>query len=167
MVLLYAELKMHLGVTYMSIKVSSSQGDLITNLKNRKLHVNDTEAIKMFTKYNYFQLINGLENIFLDTTSPKTFKDVSLLDFQRLYLANQNISRQILIALDDFETRLKTSISYHFTQKHCNSINKTMEYTNKDNYQDISTIENYPLKNEQYARFPSLFSENKFTFFSR
>lgn len=154
----------------MGIKPSKRRQKLIDNLKSRALSVPDNQkALQLLTNLNYFQVINGLENIFLTKNNPKEFNEVAISDFERLYYDSKKIATEISRSLDDFEERLKGSISYHFSQAHCKNINDTMQYTNKNNYRDDAEFDGYPLNSEQYAKIIQTFkateSKNKFLFF--
>ncbi|MGK4094731.1 Abi family protein [Pediococcus pentosaceus] len=154
----------------MGIKPSKSRQNLIDNLDCRLLNIPDNKkALQLLTNLNYFQVVNGLENIFLTTVHPKKFNKVSIFDFERLYYDSKKIATEISRVLDDFEERLKSSISYHFSQSYCMNINDTMQYTNKNNYRDDAEFDGYPLNSEQYAKIIQTFkateSRNKFLFF--
>lgn len=154
----------------MGIKPFKSRQDLIDNLNNRLLTIPDNKkALQILTNLNYFQVINGFENIFLTTVHPKKFNKVSISDFERLYYDNKKIAVAISRALDNFEERLKSSISHHFSQAYCIGINNTMQYTNKSNYRNDSEFDGYPLNSEQYKKIISTFQTNdcqkKFLFF--
>lgn len=154
----------------MGIKPSKSRQNLIDNLEHRLLNISDNEkSLQILTNLNYFQVVNGLENIFLTTNHPKKFSKVSISDFERLYYDSKKIAIAISRVLDDFEERLKSSISYHFSQAYCIDINDTMQYTNKNNYRDDSEFDGYPLNSEQYSKIIQTFkateNKNKFLFF--
>lgn len=159
-----------MGFIEMGVKPSKSRQILIDNLESRLLNVPDnTKALQLLTNLNYFQVINGLENIFLSTNNPKKFNKVSIYDFERLYYDSKKIATEISRSLDDFEERLKGSISYHFSQAYCRNINDTMQYTNKNNYRDATEFVGYPLNSGQYGKIIRTFNETtnskKFLFF--
>lgn len=159
-----------MGFIEMGVKPSKSRQKLIDNLESRLLNVPDnTKAHQLLTNLNYFQVVNGLENIFLTTNNPKKFNKVSISDFERLYYDSKKIATEISRSLDDFEERLKGSISYHFSQAYCIDINDTMQYTNKNNYRNNSDFDRYPLNSEQYRTiirtFQATESKSKFLFF--
>ncbi|CAH1856568.1 Abi family protein [Convivina intestini] len=142
----------------MTIKLSKTRQELINTLKNRGLIVPDNNvALNIFTRLNYFQVINGLENILLDNSNPKRFTHTSINDFVSLYESNQKLSKVILSKLDSFEESLRSSIAYHFTRHNCYDINDTMQYTNVNKYRNISLEHNYPLMDEQYKQYINTF----------
>jgi abortive infection bacteriophage resistance protein len=154
----------------MGIKPFKMRQDLINNLRNRSLNIpSNKKALQLLTDLNYFQVINGQENIFLAKTQPKRFNQESISDFERLYYDNKKIAAAISRALDDFEERLKSSISHHFCQAYCSNINNTMQYTNIQNYRNACQFTQYPLNSEQYGRIIRTFQQTcagkKFLFF--
>lgn len=158
----------------MSIKIKKSNQELISTLKLRNLTI-DVNAEKTLTQVNYFQLINGIENLLLPfdkqtTNGQKKFSSEKFSDFNRIYAFDRELSNTIMNIISVFEMKLKTAIAYHFTESHCNTINTTMEYTNKMNYRDISKIKNYPLTSYKgdsirYQNSYICYSFNKFNLF--
>ena len=54
----------------------------INILKSRGLKIgNEQKAKNILKKYNYFDVINGFESFFLETASPKTYKNTLFTDF--------------------------------------------------------------------------------------
>ncbi|WP_409969320.1 Abi family protein [Bengtsoniella intestinalis] len=117
-------------------KEHKSIEDRITILENRGLKFrNKQRAICILTKYNYFDIINGFESILLSQSSPtKMFDDVYFEDFYDLYQFDMCLKKHTLFLILDIESRLKTSVSYHFTGKYCDTAAKTLEYVNPQNY---------------------------------
>lgn len=136
----------------MAIKTSESRESLKKKLRERKLEFKDEELEKVLIEYNYFNLINGIESILLSNNKPKRFNRVTLNDFLAIYKFNKVLAATILQIIDQVESKLKNSISYHFTQLHCQTLNDTMNYTLKENYVDpkeSSYANNYPFVNYQ------------------
>ncbi len=117
----------------------------ISGLETRKLKFkNKTRAIKILSKYNYFDVINGFESILLNKSSPqKEYKNVYFEDFIDLYRFDMELKKHTLFFIFDIESRLRTSISYHFAQVNCNCVAKTMNYTDPSFYQQPSTSDKY------------------------
>lgn len=120
----------------MGIKTFETRDSLKAKLRSRGLIFNDSELDKILTSHNYFNFFNGLETIFLESSSPKSFNKIKLDDFISLYQFDKEICYILSTCLDSVEEKLKSSISYHFCKRHCNSLNDTMQYTNKDHYMD-------------------------------
>lgn len=128
------------------------------NLKCRCTSYNictcDVKINKFLKEINYFQLFNGLENLLLVSNSPKDFGNVaSVEDFKRIYSFDRELSNEIFKIINIFEEKLQNSIAYHFTESYCNSLENTMQYTNKSNYKDISIDTDYPFSKfrQQYS----------------
>lgn len=158
----------------MGIKTFETRGNLKKNLKNRGLIFNDDKLDKALINYNYFNLFNGLESLFLESSNPKKFDKVKLEDFIDLYQFDKLFTSELFKYLNSIEGKLKSCISHHFTAKYCGTINDTMQYTNKDNYMDpqnsISSSNNYcryhanyPFVNEQNSKIYNEF--NNFSLF--
>lgn len=115
----------------MGIKTFETRTSLNNKLRTRKLIFTDTELDNILISHNYFNLFNGLETIFLESSSPKSYDKIKLHDFLNLYSFDKEIRSILSTCLDSVEEKLKASISYHFCEKHCSSLIDTMQYTNK------------------------------------
>lgn len=136
----------------MAIKQSESRTSLKQKLKSRGVIFEDEKLDNALKQYNYFNLFNGQENLLLSSHSPKYFNKVSLDDFIVLYKFNKKLSATVLEILDNIESKLKNSISHHFTRAHCCSINDTMAYTDRTKFvnpQNGQYANNYPFVNYQ------------------
>lgn len=144
----------------MAIKQSKSRDEIKQKLLNQKLQFDDKELEVALVKYNYFNLINGIENLLLSNKNPKTFNKVTLDDFISIYKFNKKLASSLLEILDNIESKLKNSIAYHFTQTYCLNISDTMNYTLKSNYVNPKCSKysnNYPFVNYQNKRVYSDF----------
>lgn len=148
----------------MSIKIYQSQDEIIKKLQDRGLKFDENNISEVLKKYNYFNLINGIENIFLSSNKPKEFKNVSLDDFVNIYLFDKKLSISILELIYAVEEKLKTSISNHVSAQYCSTLENTMQYTNKNNFMDPKDFnpnsntycrysKNYPFTNYQYKKY--------------
>lgn len=144
----------------MSIKTFETRNSLKQKLRSRNLVFNDKELDEVLISYNYFNLFNGLETIFLESSSPKVYYKIKLHDFINLYQFDKDVCSILSTCLDSVEEKLKSSISYHFCKKHCSSLHNTMQYTNKEHYMDPANnipgtptycrySSTYPFKNYQ------------------
>lgn len=145
----------------MAIKIFETRTSLKNKLQTRGLAFDENTIEETLISHNYFNLFNGLETIFLESSTPKSYNGVKLNDFLNLYQFDKEIRSILSNCLDSVEEKLKASIAYHFCKKHCTSINDTMQYTNKEHYMDpansvIGTPTYCP-----YARvYPFLHSQN-------
>lgn len=125
----------------MGIKTFETREALKNKLHNRKLIFSENELDEVLISHNYFNLFNGLETIFLQTSSPKTYDKVKLIDFINLYQFDKEIRSILSNCLDSVEEKLKASIAYNFCKHHCVSLTDTMQYTNKSNFMNPANNE--------------------------
>ncbi|WP_311530928.1 Abi family protein [uncultured Anaerococcus sp.] len=148
----------------MSIKIYQSQEEIIEKLKSRGLNFDKNNLKDTLKKYNYFNLFNGIENIFLYSNNPKVYKDISLDDFLNIYKFDKKLSITILELIYSVEEKLKNSISNHVSAKYCSKLENTMQYTNKNNFMDPKESDpssdtycrysrNYPFTHYQYKKY--------------
>ena len=147
----------------MGIKTFETRNALKNKLHNRNLIFNDKEMDEILISHNYFNLFNGLETVFLESPSPKSYDKIKLNDFINLYQFDKEIRSILSKCLDSVEEKLKASISYHFCKRHCASLIDTMQYTNKEHYMNPANntvgtptycpySSMYPFKNHQNRR---------------
>ncbi|SYW14879.1 Abi family protein [Oenococcus oeni] len=152
----------------MAIKLSKEIPKLIDTLKERQLLITDDKlASDCLKKTNYFQMINGFENILLPTAlHPKQFNGKEAFeDFEYLYQFDRDLSSTISGCIYNVEESLKTSVAYHFANFYCSGLNDTMQYTNKNNYRNPRWIPDYPFACDNYRFVISDFDE--FIFFKQ
>lgn len=118
----------------MGIKTFETRNALKNKLHNRNLIFAENEMDEILVSHNYFNLFNGLETVFLESSSPKSYDKIKLVDFINLYRFDKEIRSILSNCLDSVEEKLKASISYHFCKRHCTSLIDTMQYTNKEHY---------------------------------
>ena len=138
----------------MSIKTFETRTSIKAKLKSRNLLFNDNELDNILISHNYFNFFNGLETVFLESSSPKSYDKIHLSDFIYLYQFDKEIRSILSICLDSVEEKLKASISYHFCEKHCTSLQDTMQYTNRDHYMNPS---NNIVGTPTYCRYSSTY----------
>ncbi|MFM1538991.1 Abi family protein [Helcococcus bovis] len=106
-------------------------------INDRKLKCSNRDNLKrdLLTK-NYFNFINGFEDIFLSKSNlRKIYKRASYSDFKRLYKLDRMVSVYLFEEITKIETQIKTAISYYFSQKYCSSgLNSNLNYLDKNNY---------------------------------
>ncbi|WP_340850976.1 Abi family protein [Ligilactobacillus salivarius] len=108
-------------------KTLSSQCDIIVNKRKLKFpeFVNREESMRRLENEliskNYFDLINGLEDILNSSDSKhKFYGNYSLNQLLQLYKLNKNLRELILSQISEFEIKLKTTIAYHFASRYSN-----------------------------------------------
>ncbi|KMP32615.1 Abi family protein [Bacillus cereus] len=137
-------------------------------LISRGLTINDKEFfIDYINKNNYFNVINGNEDLLLVTpgNGNKSYDTATFDDFLRLHKFDKVLTNHLTTILHDFETKLKTSIARNFTSSYCRTPANTMQYTNKSNYIDLPSVfgQNYPLYHDQNKNV--IDDYNRFLFF--
>ena len=116
----------------------------ISLLKSRNLKFNDENIARLrLKKYNYFDIINGTENILLKSTIPKSYDDVYFEDFFEIYNFYTKLRVLTLRKIFDVEARLKTSISYNFASLFCRNLANTLNYTERQYYQTPDESDSY------------------------
>ena len=144
----------------MGIKTFETRNSLKNKLHNRKLIFSENVLDEILISHNYFNLFNGLETIFLESSSPKSYDKVHLTDFINLYQFDKEIRSILSNCLDSVEEKLKASIAYHFCKRHCVSLADTMQYTNRAHFMNPANnmpgtptycrySGNYPFSNHQ------------------
>ncbi len=105
--------------------------DQIRLLRSRGLQINNFQSAKKnLLDKNYFNLINGFETLLLDDSkkTTKKYSKKSFDDFIRLHDFDLQLSTCILQKISEFETKLKTSIAYHFCKNHCSTLLENNNY---------------------------------------
>lgn len=91
-------------------------------LRNRKLIIDDdTEAIRILERENYYCLINGYKDLFLDSTMDKgeeLYKEgANFTEIVALFKLDREIRQLLFPAIIKVESFAKTMLSYHFHKK--------------------------------------------------
>ena len=83
-------------------------------LKERGIVINDKSAKEILTENNYYYLINGYKNMFLDNRCQKEkyIENVSLEEIYALYKFDGELRMNLLRYILIIERRLDTYISY-------------------------------------------------------
>lgn len=111
-------------------------------LRSRNLIVKDgSKAKSILIRENYYQLINGYKNIFLDIVKTKQLKNdyfktgTTFEQIYALYEFDRNIRHILLKYMLICENSLKAKIAYHFSSQH---IKEPFPYLNINNFQTKS-----------------------------
>lgn len=114
-------------------------------LKERGIVINDESAKEILTENNYYYLINGYKNMFLDNRCQKEkyIENVSLEEIYALYKFDGELRMNLLRYILIIERRLDTYISYEFSKIYGNKeylIENNFDNNKKNNYKIVSLI---------------------------
>lgn len=114
-------------------------------LKERGIVINDKSAKEILTENNYYYLINGYKNMFLDNRCQKEkyIENVSLEEIYALYKFDGELRMNLLRYILIIERRLDTYISYEFSKIYGNKeylIENNFDNNKKNNYKIVSLI---------------------------
>lgn len=113
-------------------------------LKSRNLQFKDeVKAKAILEKVNYFDIINGTENILLKTMNPKIYDNVFFEDFYEIYKFDTEIRILTLKKIFEIEARLRTSLAHNFASQFCTQIPDTLNYREKQYYQQPTQTNTY------------------------
>ena len=110
-------------------------------LRNRGMIIkNGSYAIKILKRENYYSIINGYKDIFLDKNSKtEKFKvDTTFEDIYNLFEFDRNIRHLFLKYILRVENIINTKISYFFSKKY----KKDFDYLNINNFNDKNLEKN-------------------------
>lgn len=111
-------------------------------LIERNLHINENDRYynnatiqKELLDKNYFDLINGFEDLFLEKNSlSKEYKNKSIYDFFEVYNFDVKLSTLILEKIEIFEKKLKARLSYFFSKEKCKELKDIESYIDINSY---------------------------------
>lgn len=91
-------------------------------LKERGLIINEEKAIEILTENNYYYLINGYKDLFIDNNSEveKYKENITLEEIYALYNFDSELRINLLRYLLIIERRLDTYIAYEFSKVYGN-----------------------------------------------
>jgi len=113
-------------------------------LKSRNIQFkNEVKAKGILKKVNYFDIINGTENILLKTINPKIYNNVYFEDFYEIYKFDTEIRILTLKKIFEIETRLRTALAHNFASQFCKQIPDTLNYREKKYYQQPPQTNTY------------------------
>ena len=104
----------------------------IEKLDSRGMVISNKEAVKeILLRENYYNIVNGYKNIFLDKSSEEEcfIKGTNFNELYRLYILDREYRNTLIKYLLSFETNLKTICAYRFAER----------YPNKNAYFDINS----------------------------
>ena len=112
----------------------------VEKLKSEKnLIITDSNfAIESLQNISYYGLIGGYKHPFIDIRTRKYINDASFEDIVALYEFDEELRGIFFKYLCRVERRMRSSISYHFCQKHGE---RQEEYLNAANYNNLPQYE--------------------------
>lgn len=131
-------------------------------LKSRKLIINDDElAKKIFKENNYYYVINGYKDLFINEINGKeTYKDnVTLEEIYSLYKFDIEIRTHFLKYILSLERRLNTYIAYEFSRNYGH--NNYLLVDNFDNTERNNTRITKLIKDIELSKIEQLKLGNK------
>ncbi|AEF85619.1 conserved hypothetical protein [Treponema primitia ZAS-2] len=99
----------------------------------------EAHAIDILTQIGYFSLINGYKTPFKDTVTRQYKSGATFTDIENLYYFDEALRELFFKYLLKVEQKLKSHISYYFSEEHGNSIDAYTSLYNYD-YQDPKKI---------------------------
>ena len=102
-------------------KTFKTIGEQIEILKSRNIIIDDYDkAYKMLSKNNYYYLINGYKDLFIDWTSKeeKYIENTKLEEIYKVYEFDKNIKINFLKYLLLIENEIDTYIAYEFSMSY-------------------------------------------------
>jgi abortive infection bacteriophage resistance protein len=105
----------------------------ICKLRDKKglIIPNEAHAIDILTQIGYFALINGYKTPFKNLDTGKYKNGTAFEDIENLYYFDEALRELLFKYLLKVEQKLKSHISYYFSEEHGNSIDA---YTSLHNY---------------------------------
>lgn len=129
-------------------KSLSDQRDILVN----KHLLNQKMIEEELLKKNYFDLVNGLEDIINDPSqNNKCFSNYTFGDLLSLYELNKKVRELLFSVIGEFELKLKSSISYHFSDMY----RSWDSYTNPDNYKSVTVDDRYEVFLARFGYSPN------------
>lgn len=132
----------------MEEKIFKTYEHQLEGLKSRGLDVNpDKESIDILRKENYYNLINGYKDPFLDQnqTTETFIEGSSLNEIYSLYKFDRNIRALYLKEILKIENMVKSNIAYVFSEEHGY---KDREYLDPCNFKVVENNKDYVKFNE-------------------
>jgi len=109
----------------------------IDKLRDKGLLINDEmHAIDILTQIGYFSIINGYKTPFKDSANGQYKKGSTFEDIENLYNFDEALRDLFFKYLLKVEQKLKSHISYFFSEEYGNSIDAYTSLYNYD-YHDL------------------------------
>jgi len=112
----------------------------ISKLRDKGLTIsNETHAINILTQIGYFSLINGYKTPFKDIDTGQYKNGTTFEDIENLYYFDEALRELFFKYLLKVEQKLKSHISYYFSEEHGNSVDAYSSLYNYD-YKDSKKL---------------------------
>jgi abortive infection bacteriophage resistance protein len=99
----------------------------------------ETHAIEILTQIGYFSLINGYKNPFKESSTGRYKSGTTFEDIENLYYFDEALRELFFKYLLKVEQKLKSHISYYFSEEHGNSLDAYTSLYSYD-YQDAKKV---------------------------
>jgi abortive infection bacteriophage resistance protein len=112
----------------------------LAKLRDKGLILPDEDhAIDILTQIGYFSLVNGYKTPFKDINTGQYKNGTTFYDIENLYYFDEALRELFFKYLLKVEQKLKSHISYYFSEKHGNSIDAYLSMYNYD-YHDPKKV---------------------------
>ncbi|MDR3283834.1 MAG: Abi family protein [Treponema sp.] len=124
------------------IKPFLTYSEQIRKLRDEKglIIKDEAHAVEILTQAGYFSFINGYKTPFKDPATGKYKKGSTFEDIENLYLFDEALREVFFKYLLNVEQKLKSHISYYFSEEHGNSLEAYTNFFNYD-YKDAKKAE--------------------------
>lgn len=96
-----------------------------------------SEAMRILERYNYYDLINGYNTLFLESITPDKYKSgVKITEIEELYKIDAYISKEIFGLIMNYEKRLKNKSAYFYSKEFKDETNPYLNYANYNSSND-------------------------------
>lgn len=112
----------------------------LSKLRDKGLTISDEKhAIDILTQIGYFSLVNGYKTPFKDINTGQYKNGTTFEDIENLYYFDEALRELFFKYLLKVEQKLKSHISYYFSEKHGNSVDAYSSLHNYD-YKDAKKV---------------------------
>lgn len=144
-------------------KVFKTHRQQIKGLRSKGMDIpqgsGGSEAMRILERYNYYDLINGYNTLFLESTAPDKYKTgVKITEIEELYKINAYISKEIFGLIMNYEKRLKNKCAYFYSKEFKDENYPYLNYANYNSSNDYFksmatvTIRNFAEKISGYSQ---------------
>ncbi len=124
----------------------------INLLKSRNIiFENEEEAKKILLHNNYYNIINGYKDIFLDDQNPNIYKvGTNFTEIYALYEFDRQLRNIFLEYILKFENSLRALIAYYFSEQYGND--NYLKLNNFETFENVNVNNNTKQKNIKYIQ---------------
>lgn len=127
------------------MKIFKTIEEQIDILKARGMIIEDEEFAKTkLQENNYYNIINGYKDIFLNSERKEFLPDVTFEEIYSLYSFDRNLRNILLSYIIELENILRSLISYEFSKVHGHD-----NYLIFNNFETLTTLRNTGINNAE------------------